>query len=357
MNHFSRPPAITDGSALPAAIVCSSGTTGPSKGVVLSHANVLNQLNNLGDCQGTFLCFSSLYWLSGMLTLVTTMSQNITRLVTVQPFSPDLMLKMTKKHKVTHLLTPPLQLALTLQSDLDFSDLDSVIEWFCGGGHVPEENSIKINKLMKNGHITIGYGCSEIGGLATKSSTRLDCVGQMVAGVSLKIIDDAGNNLGVGERGEICLKPRYPNREYFRNPEATKDSFKGEWFHTGDIGIMDESGDLNIVDRKKDIMKVGNYQIDPSELEMVIQKIPGVILVSVFGLPDPVFMDIPAAMIVKAANSSLTEGQVQEFVENNVSSYKWLKGGVYFVDRMPITPSGKIMKRVARDLVISQGLK
>lgn len=286
------------------------------------------------------------------------MAHNITRLVTVQSFSPDLMLKMVKKHKVTHLLTPPLQLALTLQrTDLDFSDLDSVLQWLCGGGHVPEENGMKINKLMKNGHITIGYGCSEIGGLATKTNARLDSVGQLVSGVSLKIIDEAGENLGVGERGEICLKPKYPNREYFRNPEATKESFKDEWFYTGDIGIMDEGGELHIVDRKKDIMKVGNYQIDPSELEMVIQKIPEVILVSVFGLPDPVYMDLPVAVIVKAAESSLTEGQVQDFVQKNLPSYKWLKGGVYFVDRMPITPSGKIMKRKCRELVISKGLK
>ena len=119
---------------------------------------------------------------------------------------------------------------------------------------------------------------------------------------------------------------------------------------------MDEEGNLHIVDRKKDIMKVGNYQVDPSEIEKVIQKLPGVVLVAVFSIPHPVLTDAPAALVVKDAGAKLTEEDVLEWVEQNLSHHKWLKGGVHFVDQMPTTPSGKIMKRKCKELFDGVGV-
>lgn len=356
--NFPSPPPISDGTRLPAAIVCSSGTTGPSKGVALTHAALCYQVFNtiLDANQGRFFCFSSLYWLSGLASLLMTTYQNMTRVVTTQPFTPELLLEICKKNKLTGILTPPLQLAQVLRCpSLCSEDLDSLQDWLCGGAHVAEENCYRINEKMKNGKVTIGYGCSEIGGLGTKTSERYKSVGQLTRGMQVKIIDDSGRRLGPRERGEVCLKTRLPMCGYFGNEEATRNAIVDGWFHTGDIGYMDEGGDLHIVDRKKDIMKVGNYQIDPSEIENVILKSPEVVLVSVFALPDAVYTDAPAALIVKDSGSRLSQRDVEKIVEENLPRYKWLKGGVHFVEKMPTTPSGKIMKRVCRELVLNKG--
>lgn len=283
--------------------------------------------------------------------------QHITRVITTQPFSPELLIRIVKEQKINSMITPPTQLALTLRNpDLHSSDLDSLTTWWCGGGHVPVENCIKADQLMKNGHPVIGYGCSEISGLATKSiDLSFDHVGDLVRGTTLSVIDSEGNRLGLGERGEICLKPAVPIRGYYKNVEATNNSLVDGWFQTGDIGFMDAAGRLHIVDRKKDIMKVNNYHINPSELESVIQKIPEVVLVSVFALPDPVYTDSPAAMIVKAPDSKLTGAEVEEMMHEHLPSYKWLKGGVHFVEEMPLTASGKILRRKCREMVMNQG--
>lgn len=316
---------------------------------------MLNNISVLNS--GRFFCFSSLYWLSGMFTLIGTIYQNLTRVITTQPASPELLLEIIKKDKVDGLLTTPMHLAQFLSiPGLQSRDLDGVTEWLCGGAHVPAENRKRAENMLRNGEFVVGYGCSEIGGLASKSGESSKGVGQLTKGILLKVIDmDSGAHLGPGERGEICLKCRIPICGYFKNEEATKGSLIDGWFHTGDIGCVDDSGDLHVVDRKKDIMKVGNYQIDPSEIEKVIERMPDIVLVSVFAIPDPILTDAPAALAVKATGSQLSTRDVQEFVEKSLPSYKWLKGGVHFVEEMPTTPSGKILKRVCRDLVVSKG--
>lgn len=264
-------------------------------------------------------------------------------------------MEIIRKHRITAVLTPPLQLATTLQwKGLRSEDLDSITTWYVGGGHVPEGNCIHMNEYLRNGTVSIAYGCSEVG-LATRLKTKnYKSVGQMTKGISLKIVDAKGEHLGPGERGEICLKSRQAICGYFNNEEANRKSLISGWFHTGDVGFMDDDGDLYIVDRIKDMFKMGNYHINPSEIEKVIEKIPGVVSVSVFGIPDPVYTEVVTAVVVKAKDSTLSEGDVSSFVETNLPSYKWLRGGAHFVDNMPVTPSGKILKRICREMVMEK---
>lgn len=307
--------------------------------------------------KGRFFSFSSLYWLTGLSTLLLTTFQNITRVITTKPTGPELLLEIIRERKVTHLLTSPMHLAQTIRSPaLRSENLDSVEVWAVGGAHVPQDHCEEMSKMLRNGRIFIAYGCSEIAGLASKSRDTFDSVGQLTKGISLKLVDEDGQLLGPGERGEVCLKLCMPLCGYYNNEEVTRAAIVDGWFHTGDIGVMDGRGDLRIVDRKKDIMKVGNIQIDPSEIEKVIEKLPEIVQVSVFAIPDPIYQDAPAAMVVKSANSRLSNEDVREYVEKNLPTYKWLKGGVHFVDQMPTTPSGKILKRVCRDLVIGKGV-
>lgn len=303
--------------------------------------------------QKSLLNFSSLYWITGLITLVSTTYKGITRLITLQPFSPRLLIDIIKTHKLASVMSSPTFMLTTLKSDLLLEDdLDSINIWALGGSYVSEDSCLRLNTHLKNGRAKIMYGLAEAGALISQTTEKYKTVGQLCKGMLVKVIDEQGNHLGPGERGEICLRTGLPIQGYYRNPKATNLSLINDWFHSGDIGFMDHEGNLSIVDRERDVMKVIKYYVDPSEIEKLIEKIPGVVLVTVFGLPDELVVDLPAAIVVKSKGSKLTENYVKLFVENNMPEHKWLTGGVYFMDKLPTTPSGKITKRKCRDMVL-----
>lgn len=123
------------------------------------------------------------------------------------------------------------------------------------------------------------------------------------------------------------------------------------WLHTGDIARVDEDGLVYIVDRKKDIIKYAGYQISPTEIETVILKVPGVVAVCVTGIPVP-GNDLPVALVVKALDSELTEEMIIDTVAESMVDFKHLRGGAYFVNAFPMTPSGKILRRKCRDIAV-----
>lgn len=145
---------------------------------------------------------------------------------------------------------------------------------------------------------------------------------------------------------------------YYNNPEASKFAVDDDGFcKTGDVGYFNENGTLFVIDRKKEIMKCENCHVNPSEIENVIESIEGVELVSVVGMADPIAKDLPTAVIVKRNGfEHLTGEYVKTFVAQRLPSYKQLHGGVFFVRHLPMTPSGKIQKRLVKDLVAKKTL-
>lgn len=151
--------------------------------------------------------------------------------------------------------------------------------------------------------------------------------------------------MDINEIGEIYVMSAVRFLGYANNIEDTKNAFDNEgWFKTGDLGYINEDGDIYVVDRKKDMIKYLNYQVAPSELENFIVGIKGVLSVCVVGIPDMISGDLAAAIIVKDKNSDLSEQDVIDEVAENFPLFKRLHGGAYFVDGMPLTPSGKIKK-------------
>lgn len=151
------------------------------------------------------------------------------------------------------------------------------------------------------------------------------------------------------EIGEIYVMSAVRFLGYANNIEETKNAFDSEgWFKTGDLGYITAEGDIFIVDRKKDMIKYLNYQVAPSELENFISGIDGVLSVCVVGIPDMISGDLATAVIVKDFNNALTEQDVIDEVTRNFPQFKRLHGGAYFVDTLPLTPSGKIKKREVR---------
>lgn len=332
-------------------IVCSSGTTGLAKGVCLTHAALLDQFARgfHVSTDSVLLCFSTLYWLSGVLMLMLGILNSATRIITTEAFSSDLLLRLIEKYKATHLLNASHQLILTVKNEhLQCSDLSSVKNWFVGGSKVPLDSCVQMRKFLPNGAINVAYGMSELAGViaVNEPDKETEAVGKLISGVQVKIVDENGKRLGIGKDGEICSKTTYKFGGYYGNPENTAALFDAEGFiQTGDIGHFDDDGLLYITDRKKEFLKYRNFMISPAEIENVLFACPEISLVCVVGIPDAVSGDLPAAFVVRKSDSNITEEKVQKLVASNFTDSRRLRGGVYFVESLPTTPSGKILRR------------
>ncbi|XP_019535556.2 uncharacterized protein LOC109406989 [Aedes albopictus] len=352
------PDHFEDASTRMAVILCSSGTTGKPKGVCLSHANCIANLTNLTDTRSTdvMLCFSSLYWLSGMFFLLIGTAVGGTRIITRDVFNPALALNIIDQFMVSVAFFPPAAaLELLKHPQAARTDFSNIRLLFSGGSAVSAELKYALDKLIPHTSSRVGYGMSEIGGIATFSDANIykaGCAGYLRPLIQAKIVDLNGESLDIGQQGEIMLKPFYKFLGYYGNEAATLEMLDPEgWLHTGDIGRFDEDGLLYVVDRKKDIIKYGNYQISPSELEGAIQSIPGVLNCCVTGIPVP-GNDLPAALIVKCDEAEVDAEDVHRVMNANLGSYKQLRGGVYFTKELPMTPSGKILRRQCREILI-----
>lgn len=267
----------------------------------------------------TMLCFSSLYWLSGLLTLLIGTLNGATRLITTELFSPELLFRLIEQYKVTFVLNTPYQMVLSLKNALiKQTDLSSLKKYFVGGSKVPFGASIEFNKCVPNAKFFNAYGMSELSGVASSDfpeSSGRDTVGQLVSGLTVKIIDGNGKRCGVNINGEICLKSQYKFIGYYGNQAATDELFdKEEFLLSGDIGYFDEDGYLYLVDRKKDLLKYCNFQISPSEIEAYLIESPDIKSVCVVGIPDDIATDLPAAVIIRNENSNITDKQIYKMV-------------------------------------------
>ncbi len=196
------------------------------------------------------------------------------------------------------------------------------------------------------------YGQTESTGLG--SANRLSkpykpgSAGQAYYNTELKIFDDNDEPVPTGEKGEIVLRGPSIMKGYFNNPEATAQALRGGWLHTGDIGYLDEEGYLFIVDRKKDMIIKGGENIYPAELEEILYALPGVAEAAVVGKPDGILGETVVAYLVCKPGCSLTEKEVKDFFKGKTSSFK-TPSEVFFIDALPKSPVGKILKRELRE--------
>ncbi|XP_037920264.1 luciferin 4-monooxygenase-like [Hermetia illucens] len=356
-THRFSPNQPEDAINHPPMIICSSGTTGPAKGVCISHNSMLQQ-NIFMFLQHTdiLLCFSSLYWLSGVFTLIRGTILGVTRIITSQPFTPELMLRLIEQYRITSILTPPSQLAMMVECpEIKTKDLSSLREYLCGGSFVAPALCDKMAEYLQNGRITVVYGSTEAGGGCTMNVNpyKYGSVGKLIHNFQMRIVDDNGDALGPNENGEICVKPLYKFLGYYGRMEDLESVVDNEgWIHTGDIGHIDDDGFLFIADRKKEIMKYKNFQFSPSELENFLLGIPGVSEVCVCGIPDAIYTDLPAAVIVRSKDSNIHEKDVENYVRSQLSDHKQLRGGIYFVDGLPMTASGKYKRGAVKEIAI-----
>lgn len=315
--------------------------------------NFLFLLLRFDNCEDIILNFSSLYWYSGVIHMLLCGLSGATYLVISEPFTPSIALELIDKYKVTKTMLPPRNIALILDCpEIKTKSLHSLKTINCSGSKLPTElrNRMKVY-LKPTCQFFYGYATSETGVVAfTISEKNPDSSGILFPNMEVKVIDDNGNKLGPNEDGEICINNGSVWPGYFGDKSATDEVYKPEdgFYRSGDKGHFDENGYLYIVDRLKEIMKCKGHHVSPTEIEGVILELPDVVDVCVCGIPDLICMNLPAAMVIKSKNSSLKEDEIIKHVEEKLPYYKHLSGGVYFVEELPRTPSGKIMRRVAR---------
>lgn len=347
------PPYLGDSKKLTATVLCSSGTTGLPKGVCLSHAHLIaGELFSDTLDAGPIFNFSPLFWMTGVFAAHNSIMYTRTRVITTKPFSADTFFSIIQRYQVEDIFTPPSAIA-AIQSSPDYRtvQLTSVKRWLIGGSTVSPEMVTSLRERFSTIDVKSLYGCSEYGCVTSPMLST----GSLAKNMTVKITDESGRKLGPDQKGEICLQYNFKFLEYINNKEMTTNAFDDEGFYkTGDIGYFDTEGRLFVVDRIKDIIKYMNFQISPSDLEDIILKIRGVAQVCVAGIPtEDRSSELATAMIVKQPGSSLSAEEVVDTVNGQVGDYKKLRGGVFFVEQLPMTPAGKVLRRSVRDMIIS----
>jgi len=272
-------------------------------------------------------------------------------------FDFEKLLHYIPRYKITNLaLVPPIAVLFAKFEAVRKADLLTLRSVNCGAAPLGVEVQVQAEKAIdptRRVRIQQAWGMTEctLGAttfLAGEYDPDVNGVGYLLPSMSAKIVDDKGRELGYDASGEILLKGPNVFRGYWKNDEATKNTFTEDgWLKTGDIGVMKPSGILYIVDRKKELIKVKGYQVAPAELEAMLLQHMDVADAAVIGIPSEGTELLRAYIVPKRDHANPTE--ISQFVEQRMTKYKHLTGGVVIVKVIPRSPSGKILRRVLRD--------
>ncbi|WP_338750432.1 AMP-binding protein [Janibacter alittae] len=337
-----------------AVLLYTSGTTGAPKGAVLTHDNLvacgaaLNEALDLSpeDSMGTAL---PLFHVFGQAAVMFTAYAAGGCLSLQRRFDAAGLLQMAADQQLTGIAGVPTMWNAMLHAETDLTAADLVrLRLACSGGAALPLEVAKAFKDRFGAVVLDGYGLSETTGAATFNSLanprKEMSVGRALPGCRLAILDEDRRELAPGGTGEVAISGPVVMREYWDRPDATAAVREGEWFLTGDIGRMDEDGDLWIVDRKKDLIIRGGYNVYPREVEEVLYGYPDIREVAVVGVPDDRLGEEIAAVVSPQPGADIDPGELRAWLEERLAAYKVPR--VYqLIDELPKGPTGKILKR------------
>ena len=344
----------------PALLPCSSGTTGLPKAVVLTHRNLACATAQLGVGlrlreRDTLLGVAPYAHVMGfVVTLAVPLAAGATA-VTLRRFAVEHLLDAIELHRPTVLIGPPPILRVLVDHPAVVGrDLSSLELIGAGGAPLAPELQEAVGARFPDAVVIQGYGMTETSApIPTPDRDRgtpPGSVGCLAPSTELRVVDpDTGESRGLGERGELWVRGPQNTPGYLGRPDATAELIDSDgWLHTGDLGWMDEGGHLHVVDRLKSLIKVNALQVAPAELEALIAKHPAIADVAVIARPDERAGEIPVAVVVP--RGELDTEELMAWVADRVPRHKRIRA-VRLADRIPRTPSGKILHRelVAED--------
>ncbi|MGI9250743.1 MAG: 4-coumarate--CoA ligase family protein [Pseudohongiellaceae bacterium] len=339
------------------ALPYSSGTTGLSKGVMLTHHNLVAnmvlscEMNNLSE-EDNIVGVLPFFHIYGMTLIMCLGIYRGATLVTMTRFELEPFLKIIQQYKITGMnLVPPLVLALAKHPVVDNYDLSSVRIISSGAAPLGKELAQACGTRV-GCQIYQGYGLTEVAGAShilpvedPRSEGKAGSVGPVLPNTRSKVVDiESGAELGPNEKGEVCIQGPHVMTGYLNNKEATDDCLDAEgWLRTGDIGYADDDGYFFIVDRMKELIKYKGYQVAPAELEALLVSHEAIADAAVIPSPDEEAGEVPKAFVVLKADISADE--IMKFVADNVAPHKKIRR-LQVVDEIPKSAAGKILRRV-----------
>jgi acyl-CoA synthetase (AMP-forming)/AMP-acid ligase II len=340
------------------ALPYSSGTTGLSKGVMLTHHNLVANIEQVripGEIAADDVIMGVLpfFHIYGMQVIMNTTLAAGGTVITMPRFDLVQFLELHQKYGITRsFVAPPIVVALAKHPVVDEYDLSSVKQMFSGAAPLSAEVAEEAAARLKC-EVVQGYGMTELSPVSHMTvfgGYKAGSVGPTVPNAETAIVDPGtGEFLGLDVDGEVWVRGPGVMKGYLNNDAATAATIDADgWLHSGDVGHIDADGHLYVVDRIKELIKFKGFQVPPAELEALLLTHPAVADAAVIGAPDDEAGEIPSAFVVLKPGADATEADVMAFVANQVAHYKQVRK-LTFVDAIPKSPSGKILRRILRD--------
>lgn len=343
-----------------AQILYTSGTESAPKGVMLSHRSIINEaVSCIVDGQmapSDKLVHALPFYHSAQLNVFLVPSIYVGSSGTILgQASPDIIMKTIEDNQSNQLFAPPtVWIAMLRHPSFEKYNLDSLEKCYYGAAIMPREILKELSEKLPNARFWNFYGQTEVAPLATALQPedqlrKLGSAGIASLNVETKIFDEDDNEVPRGEVGEIVHRTPHAMIGYLKNPEKTKEAFKNGWFHSGDLGVMDEEGYITVVDRKKDMIISGGENVSSREVEETIYLLDEVAEVAVIGLPDDYWIEAVSAVIVLKEGATLEAEFVKEFCKGEMNAFKAPKR-IFFANSLPKNPSGKVLKKDLREM-------
>ena len=346
-----------------AALPYSSGTTGLPKGVMLSHRNLVANIDQFltmlptspGEAAVVFLPLFHIYGLNALLSPYLASGGCI---VTMPRFDFDLYLKLVAEYRTPKLWTaPPVALGLAQHPAIDHANLSSVKVLFSAAAPLPDDIGAACASRL-GCIVTQGYGMTELSPashLTPPELAREGAVGLTAPNTETRIVNpETGESVGPNQEGEVQVRGPQVMLGYLNNPQATAETIiDNGWLRTGDLGFVDDDGYLYIRDRLKELIKFKGFQVAPAEVENALLSHPGISDAAVIGIPDTEAGELPCAYVVKKSQHEVSAEDLNAHVSRRLASYK-RPAKISFVEAIPKSASGKILRRILKAQALSE---
>jgi long-chain acyl-CoA synthetase len=342
-----------------AALLYTGGTTGRSKGVMITHANLWHAGNagqeagEADDLHTTLVPLPLAHAFGLLVTAVGMHGDERDRSVLMRWFDPQGAVSLIEEHRLEQATLVPTMLTLLLTLPLEEHDLSSLRRVVAGSAPLPRETLEAFEKRVPSVTVCEGYGLTETAAATTTNrlhARRVGTVGTALPGIDLKVVTDDGTEARAGQPGEILVRSPTVSPGYWRAAEATERTFVDGWCHTGDIGSLDDDGYLTILDRKKDLIIRGGFNIYPRDVEDALHEHPDIATAGVVGRPDATYGEEVVAFVTAAPGTAIDAGEVRAWAKQRVGAKAYPRD-VRVIDALPLTPIMKIDRKQLRTMV------